>query len=121
MKGLVLILPDISKPLEVQTDASNFTLGWVLLQEVHPVPHESRKIFEAEKRYTTQEKELFTVIHYLQVWRHYLLGSKFIVNTDNVAVIHFFVQPKLTPKQAWWQEFVPEFDFYFEHKSRRLK
>ena len=45
------------------------------------------------------------------------MGSKFIVKIDNAAVSHFLFQPKLTPKQARWQEFVAEFDFHFEHKS----
>ena len=81
---------------------------------------ESRKLSEAERRYTAQEKELLAVIHCLRTWRHYLLGSKFVVKTDNTVVSHFLTQPKLTPKQARWQEFLAEFDFYFEHKAGRL-
>ncbi|KAJ7971607.1 Retrotransposon protein, putative, Ty3-gypsy subclass [Quillaja saponaria] len=79
----VLALPDISKPFEVQTDASDYALGGVLLQENHPVAYESHKLSQAERRYTAQEKEMLAVIHYLRVWRHHLLGSKFIVKTDN--------------------------------------
>ncbi|KAJ7961417.1 Retrotransposon protein, putative, Ty3-gypsy subclass [Quillaja saponaria] len=113
----VLALPDISKPFEVQTDASDYALGGVLLQENHPVAYESHKLSQAERRYTAQEKEMLGVIHCLRVWRHYLLGSKFIVKTDNTGVSHFFTQPKLTPKQGRWHEFLAEFDFEFEHKA----
>ncbi|KAJ7944105.1 Retrotransposon protein, putative, Ty3-gypsy subclass [Quillaja saponaria] len=113
----VLALPDISKPFKVQTDASNYALGGVLLQESHPVAYESHKLSQAERRYTAQEKEMLAVIHCLRVWRHYLLGSKFIVKTDNTGVSHFFTQPKLTPKQGRWHEFLAEFDFEFEHKA----
>ncbi|KAJ7947141.1 Retrotransposon protein, putative, Ty3-gypsy subclass [Quillaja saponaria] len=113
----VLALPDISKPFEVQTDASDYALGGVLLQESHPVAYESHKLSQAERRYTAQEKEMLAVIHCLRVWRHYLLGSKFIVKTDNTGVSHFFTQPKLTPKQGRWHEFLAEFDFEFEHKA----
>ena len=119
MEDPVLALPDILKPFEVQTDASDFALGGVLLQEGHLVAYESRKLSEAERRYTAQEKELLAVIHCLRVWRHYLLGSKFVVKTDNTTVSHFFTQPKLTPKQARWQEFLAKFDFNFEHKFGR--
>ena len=115
----VLALPDVSRPFEVQTDASDFALGGVLLQEGHPVAYESHKLSEAERRYTAQEKEMLAVVHCLRVWRHYLLGSKFVVKTDNSAVSHFFTQPKLTPKQGRWQEFLAEFDFEFEHKAGR--
>ena len=102
MRDPVLALPDLTKPFEVQTDASDFALGGVLVQEGHPVAYESRKLSDAERRYTAQEKELLAVIHCLRVWRHYLLGSKFVVKTDNSAVSHFLTQPKLTPKQARW-------------------
>ncbi|KAK3012399.1 hypothetical protein RJ639_010564 [Escallonia herrerae] len=68
-------------------------------QECHPVAYESRKLNEAERRYTTHEKELLVVVHCLRVWRHCLLGSSFIVRTDNTAVSHFLSQSKLSSKQ----------------------
>uniref|UniRef100_A0A1S4B263 Uncharacterized mitochondrial protein AtMg00860-like n=1 Tax=Nicotiana tabacum TaxID=4097 RepID=A0A1S4B263_TOBAC len=43
----VLALPDLAKPFEVQTDASDYALGGVLLQEGHPVAYESRKLKDA--------------------------------------------------------------------------
>ncbi|XP_060673257.1 uncharacterized protein LOC125420382 [Ziziphus jujuba] len=117
MKDPVLALPDITRPFEVQTDASDFALGGVLLQDGHPVAYESRKLSAAERNYTAQEKEMLAVIHCLRTWRHYLLGSSFVVKTDNSAVSHFLTQPKLTPKQAHWHEFIAEFDLQFEHKA----
>jgi hypothetical protein len=89
MQDPVLALPDLAKPFEVQTDASDFALGGVLYKEGHTVAYESRKLSDAERRYTAQEKELLAVVHCLRVWRHYLLGSKFVVKTGNVAVSHF--------------------------------
>ena len=59
---------------------------------------------------------MLAVVHCLRVWRQYLLGSQLIVKTDNSAIFHFFDQPKLTAKQARWQESLAEFDFKFEHK-----
>ena len=103
MKDPVLTLLDIEKPFEVQTDASDFAIGGLLLQGRHPIAFESRKLSETERRYTAQEKELLAVIHYLRVWRHYLLGSNFVVKTDNTVISHFLTQPKLTVKQARWE------------------
>ncbi|KAK3042993.1 hypothetical protein RJ639_000970 [Escallonia herrerae] len=88
-----------------------------LMQECHPVAYESRKLNEAERRYTTHEKELLAVVHCLRVWRHYLLGSSFIVRTDNTAVSHFLSQSKLTSKQASWQELLVEFNFMLEYRA----
>ncbi|KAK3019140.1 hypothetical protein RJ639_002871 [Escallonia herrerae] len=98
-------------------NASDFALGGVLMQECHPVAYESRKLNEAERRYTTHEKELLAVVHCLRVWRHYLLGSSFIVRTDNTAVSHFLSQSKLTSKQARWQELLVEFNFMLEYRA----
>ena len=39
-----------------------------------------------------------------------------MVKTDNSAICCFFDQPKLTTKQARWQDSLAEFNFKFEHK-----
>ncbi|KAK3019585.1 hypothetical protein RJ639_003652 [Escallonia herrerae] len=87
------------------------------MQECHSVAYESRKLNEAERRYTTHEKELLAVVHCLRIWRHYLLGSSFIVRMDNTAVSHFLSQSKLTSKQARWQELLAEFNFMLEYRA----
>ncbi|KAH9706417.1 Endonuclease [Citrus sinensis] len=112
----VLALPDHTKPFEVQTDASDFAIGKVLMQEGHPIAFESRKLNDTERRYTVQEKEMTAIVHYLRVWRHYLLGSHFVILTDNVAMSYFQTQKKLSPKQVRWQEFLAEFDYRLEYK-----
>ncbi|KAE8671820.1 hypothetical protein F3Y22_tig00111917pilonHSYRG00118 [Hibiscus syriacus] len=117
----VLVLPDHTKSFEVFTDASDVAIGGVLMQEGHPVAYESRKLNETERRYTVHQKEMTAVVHCLCTWRHYLLGSKFIVFTDNVANSYFLTQKKLSSKQARWQEFLTEFDLSFEHKSGKIK
>lgn len=60
------------------------------------------------------------IIHYLQVWRHYLIGKPFVVKTDNVVVSYFSSQPKLLEKQARWKDFVAEFDMTIEYRPGRL-
>ena len=80
---------------------------------------ESRKLNNAEQRYSTHEKEMTTVVHCLQQWRHYLLGSIFTVVTDNVANTFFKTQKKLSPRQAQWQEFLADFKFEWLHRPGR--
>ena len=112
----VLKLPNYGEPFEVHTDASDFAIGGVLMQEGHPVAYESRKLNETERRYPVHEKEMTAVIHCLRVWRHYLLGSRFVLRTDNIALSYFQTQKKLSPKQARWQDFLAEFDMAMEYK-----
>lgn len=40
-RSLVLRLVDMTKLFEVEIDASDYTLGGVLLQESHPIAYES--------------------------------------------------------------------------------
>ena len=84
----VLALLDHTKVFEVHSDASDFAIGGVLMQDRHPI-FESRKLNDTERRYTVQEKEMITIVHYLRTWRHYLLGSHFIVKADNVTTSYF--------------------------------
>jgi len=70
------------------------------MKEGHPVAYESRMLNDTERRYTVQKKEMTAMVHYLQVWRHYLLGSRFVEKINNVATSYFQTQKKLSPKQA---------------------
>ena len=115
----ILRLPDFEVPFEVHTDASDRALGGVLVQQGHPIAFESRKFQDAERRYSAHEKEMTAVVHCLEAWRHYLLGTRFTVVTDNVANTFFKTQKKLSPKQARWQELLAEYDFEWLHKPGR--
>ena len=116
----ILRLPDFERSFEVHTDASDFAIGGVLLQDGHPVAYESRKLQDRERRYPVHEKEMTAIIHCLHVWRHYLVGKPFVVKTDNVAASYFASQPKLSAKQARWQDFLAEFDMTLEYRPGKL-
>ena len=68
------------------------------MQERHSIAFESRKLNDMERHYRVQEKEMTAIVHCLCTWRHYLLGSHFIVKTNNVATSYFQTQKKLSPK-----------------------
>ena len=53
----ILKLPYFELPFEVHTDASDKAIGGVLVQEGHPVASESRKLNDAEQRYSTHKKK----------------------------------------------------------------
>ena len=72
-------MPDFTKSFEVITDASDFALGAILLQEGKAVAYESRVLNGAERNYHTTDRELLAVLHALEVWRCYLEGSTFKV------------------------------------------
>jgi hypothetical protein len=49
------------------------------------------------------------------MWRHYLLGRKFVIMTDHFGLQHLFDQPKLNAIQARWMALLSEFDFKIKH------
>ena len=112
LEAPLLRTPDERKPYEVITDASDYGLGAVLLQEGHPIAFESRKLNSAELNYTVTEKEMLAVVHALRVWRCYLEGAEFTVLTDHVSNTFFQTQPSLSRRQARWSEFLQRFGVF---------
>src|SRR3569623_267992 len=108
----LLRTPEERKPYEVITDASDYGLGAVLLQEGYPIAFESRKLNSAELNYTVTEKEMLAVVHALRVWRCYLEGAQFTVFTDHVSNTFFQTQPSLSRRQARWSEFIQRFGVF---------
>ena len=111
----VLILPDLSKPFEVQCDACGHCLGAVLLQEGHVITYESRRLNEHEKNLGIYEKELLAILHALNTWKHYLLGTPFVLRTDHQSLKYFLTQTKLSDKQMRWANFLSQFNFNIAH------
>ena len=56
----------------------------MLLQEDYVISYESRKLKIHERNYTTHDLELAVIIHALKMWRHYLIGRKFTLMSDNI-------------------------------------
>ena len=125
--GPVLALPDPSLPFVVQTDASGFAIGAVLMQAqgkgLQPIAFLSKKMLDAETRYPVHEQELLAIIHSLSSWRHYLSGRKFKVMTDHKSLEYFKTQPMLSARQSRWKDVIANFDFdieYIEGKSNSV-
>ena len=77
--------------------------------------YESQKLNEHKVNYVTHDLELATIVHALKMWRHYLLGRKFVLMTDHCGLRHLFDQPKLNARQARWMALLSEFDFEIKH------
>lgn len=72
---------------------------------------------EAERKYTAQEKRVVDGDSFLEDMETLLVGVQVPCENRSSAVSHLLTQPKLTPKQACWQEFLAKFDFQLAGKS----
>ena len=110
--------------IQVETDASGYTIGRVLSQlnldsnassndsnanksnfgQWHSVAYFSRKIIPAETRYETHDVELLAIVEAFKTWRHYLKGCKHkvLVLTDYNNFCRFINIKSLSFCQIKW-------------------
>ena len=104
-KGPILRMPDEDKEFVLRTDASNYSIGAVLMQEfegkLHPIAYQSRKLLDAETRYATVEKECLASVWGIQKFERYLYGRHFILETDHQPLKCLQKQPT-NPRLTRW-------------------
>ncbi|GJP49632.1 hypothetical protein CLOM_g8818, partial [Closterium sp. NIES-68] len=118
----VLRIADPSRPFEVLTDASDFAIGAILLQDfgegLQPIAYESRKLQAAERNYPVHDKEMLAIVHTFKVWRCYLTGADVTVRTDHKSLQYLRAQPNLNPRQIRWLDFL-ESNFHYTITYKR--
>lgn len=88
VKAPVLARPDFSKIFTVQCDASNESLGAILTQNdddgfEHPIMFISRPLTNAERKYSTTERECLAMVWSIKKFRPYIEGSHFRIITNH--------------------------------------
>jgi hypothetical protein len=118
----VLSMPNVSSPCFVMSDASLTATGAVLMQkdsngDLHPCAYLFKTLSSAERNYNIYDRELLAVIHALEEWRHYLLGTAHVITvlTDHKNLTYFHQPHKLSRQQACWNLFLQDFDLHFHH------
>ena len=119
---LVLIMPDQTKPFQIECDASKWASGAVLTQldingDRHPCAFISRTFSPTERNYEIYDRELLSVIRALQEWRHYIQGSNHetIIYSDHKNLTYFRNAQKLNRRQARWSLLLSEYDIKLIH------
>lgn len=116
----VLVTADPSRPFSLSTDASGYAIGAVLQQDqgqgLQPIAYMSRKLHEAETRYSVGEQELLAIKTALEVWRHYLHGCMVNVFTDNRALEFIESQKELSGRQARWMEVMSQYNYKIHYR-----
>ena len=87
-KNAMLAFPDFNKKFVLYTDASKYQLGSVITQDNKPLAFYSRKLKDAQTRYTTTERELLSIVETLKEFRNILLGHEIEVFTDHMNLTY---------------------------------
>ncbi|RVW30101.1 Retrovirus-related Pol polyprotein from transposon 17.6 [Vitis vinifera] len=113
--------PNWQLPFEVMCDASDFAIGAVLGQRKYGKPYEiyyaSKTLNEAQRNYTTTEKELLAMVFALDKFRAYLVGSFIIVFTDHSALKYLLTKQDAKARLIRWILLLQEFDLQIRDKK----
>jgi reverse transcriptase-like protein len=105
----------------MDTDALDFTLGMVISQEFdnekHPIAFHSHTLLPAERNYDVHDKEMAAIVYGFKCGRPYFLSTNHPIHirTDHKNLQYFRQPQKITGRQAWWMEFLQDFDFMLDH------
>jgi len=89
-KALVLRITYPKMDFIVCTYSCKERLGGVLMQESQVFCYGSQKLNEHEQHYVSHDLELVSIIHALNMWRHYLLNRKFSLMNDHGGLKYLF-------------------------------
>jgi len=108
----------------LQTDASNFAAGCILAQvqegKERVLEYASRTFNKAERNYCITRKEMAAVLFGLKHFRTYLLGQRFTIRTDHMAIKHYQTAPSLGGQQQRYLDYMSYYDFDVEYRPGKL-
>jgi transposase InsO family protein len=108
----LLNFPDFNKEFHIFTDASNYQLGAVIMQDDKPLAFYSRKLNKCQRNYTTGEQELLSIVETLKEFHNILLGQKLIIHTDHLNILYSKMP---SPRVVRWRLLLEEYGATFVH------
>jgi hypothetical protein len=104
----------------LDTDACDVSIGAVLSQIQigceRVIAYGSRTLNKAEQNYCVTDRELLAVKHFIEYYKHYLLGRKFLVRSDHQALKWLFSLKDPKSRIARWIEMLSAYDFSVEFR-----
>lgn len=116
----VLQLPDFELPFVLTTDASSAAVGAILEQDqgkgLRPVAFASRKLNNAESRYSAYERELLGIVWAIAQWRHYFHNTHpIVVQTDHAPLRHLPNQASVNSRIWKWMNILQGYNLDMRH------
>jgi len=121
-KEPILTLPDFKKEFILMTDASDLAIGAVLAQlddEGHErvVAYGSKRLSRSQRKYSTTMKECLSIVYWINYYRCYLQGKRFMVFTDHKA-LKWLMQVGETgnPQLLRWAAKLQQYDMEIKYR-----
>lgn len=122
-EAAMLTHPAPSAKIALTTDASDIGLGAAVHQlindEWQPLGFFSRKLTDAERKYSAYDRELLAIYAAIKHFRYMLEATNFIVFTDHRPITFAFVQnvEKFSPRQTRQLDYIGQFTSDIRHIS----
>ncbi|BFZ05447.1 hypothetical protein BsWGS_08486 [Bradybaena similaris] len=115
----ILKIANFKLPFILQTDASGTAIAACLLQVydnvLHPVLYISKKLNQAERNYSTVEKEALAIVYSVLKLKKYLLGRKFLILTDNKPLAILNSKLPKNSRLTRWSLLLQDYSFEIQH------
>ena len=121
MSPPILAIPCYGNKYTLDTDACAYQVGCALLQEQPsgdrlPIGYWSRALTDAEKNYTTTEKECLAVVWIILTLRPFLYWNTFDLRTDHEALLWSLTLADSSGRLARWRLRLSEYDYDIQYR-----
>lgn len=117
----ILQYPDFSREFILTTDASNEGVGAILSQgqigKDLPIAYASRRLNQAERNYTTSERELLAIVWGTKHFRPYLYGRRFKIVSDHQPLLWIMNVKDPGSRLLRWRIKLEEYDYEIVYKK----
>jgi hypothetical protein len=76
-------IKNLQKLFEVETNASGYAMGEVLMPEGIHVFYHSGLFHGVFLKYPTYKKELYSLVQAVKKWKHYMIGKEIVIHVDH--------------------------------------
>ena len=80
---LVLALPYLQPPFNIEIDTSGYSMGPVLMQNKKPIWYHFETFPKPVANYPTYDKELYALVQSVKKRKHNLMGKEAIIHIDH--------------------------------------
>ena len=115
---VTLVYYDRTKPVMIQTDASEFRLGTALLQGGQPIAFASKTLTDIESCYMNIERECLSVCFCLEKFHTYIYGRHVLIENDHKLLEMIQHKPihAAPPRLQWMLLHMQKYDYTIVYK-----